>query len=190
MSDRSQLLCRRAQEGDTEAASELVELHYRRIYGYLRRLAGTDEDAADLTQKTFFKAWVSIATYEGRSSFSTWLHQIAYYRYVDWRRRTKPATPQTDEWWEACKSETAGPLQTTVERDLAGRLFGLVERLEEEVRDVVHLHYYQGLSIEETSAALGIATSTVKYRMRGAIQFLRERIETPLATSLSGKNPQ
>ena len=187
MNARIQFLCQKAKEGEAAAASELVELHYHRIYAYLRRLAGTDEDAADLTQKTFFKAWVSLETYEGRASFSTWLHRIAYHRYVDWRRSNKPTSSQTDEWWEDRVSENPGPLQTTVERDLAGRLFGLVERLEEEVRDVVHLHYYQGLSIEETSEALGIATSTVKYRMRGAIEFLRGKIEPPFATNLSSK---
>jgi len=56
----------------------------------------------------------------------------------------------------------------------------LVYRLEEGIRDVVHLHYYQGLSISETADALRIATSTVKYRLRKAMEVLRARIEPPV----------
>ena len=189
MSDRIQALCARAKEGDSEAASELIALTYERIYAYLRRLSGSDEDAADLTQKTFFKAWVSLASYEGRSSFSTWLHGIAHHVYVDWRRKQNPNLPQTDEWWETRSAETNGPFQDTAERDIAARLFAVVERMEATMREIIHLHYYQGLSIAETSEALGIATSTVKYRLRGALDQLRARIEKPLPVGLIRSTP-
>ena len=179
MSDRIQTLCNLAREGDANAASELVTLFHERIYAYLRRHCSNDEDAADLTQKTFFKAWVSLTSYQGRSSFPTWLHGIAHHVYVDWRRKKNPSGTQSDDWWEAQASGATSPFEDTAERDLAARVYGLVQRLEEEVRDVVHLHYYQGLSISETAEALGIATSTVKYRLRGALDFLRSHAEAP-----------
>ena len=64
-------------------------------------------------------------------------------------------------------------------RDSARYLYALVERLEEGVKEVVHLHYYQGLSLSETAEALGIATSTVKYRLREALDFLRSQTCEP-----------
>ena len=182
MSDHAETLCHRAKAGDIAAASELVDLFYERIFAYFRRLCGNDDDAADLTQKTFFKVWTSLASYQRRSSFSTWLHGIAHHVYVDWRRIKRPADPQTDEWWEACAADGPSPFDDAAERDTARRLFALVERLEEGIKEVVHLHYYQGLSLSETAEALGIATSTVKYRLRDALNSLRARTnETKLS---------
>ena len=57
MSDPADILCERARKGDVAAASELVTAYYQRIFAYLRRLSGNDEDAADLTQKTFTRSW-------------------------------------------------------------------------------------------------------------------------------------
>ena len=175
MSENAELLCDRAGAGDMGAASELVSLFYERIFAYFRRLCGNDADAADLTQKTFFKVWTALATFQRRSRFTTWLHGIAHHVHVDWRRARRPADSQTDAWWEACVADGPSPFEDAAEKDLARRLFTLVERLEEGVRDVVHLHYYQDLSLSETAEALGIATSTVKYRLREALDFLRSQ---------------
>jgi len=179
MSDRVERLCGQARAGDVAAASELVSLFYERVFAYLRRLCGSDEEAADLTQKVFFKAWVSLSSFEGRSSFSTWIHGIAHHVYVDWRRRHNRLDPKTDEWWEARAADGPSPFEDASENDLARRLFKTVEQLEDGVREVVHLHYYQGLSLSETAEALGIATSTVKYRLREALDFLRARTAEP-----------
>ena len=179
MSDHAEILCNRAGSGDLSAASELVNLFYERIFAYFRRVCGNDQDAADLTQKTFFKVWTSLGSFQRRSAFSTWLHGIAHHVYVDWRRTNRPADSQTDKWWEVCAADGPSPFEDAAERDLACRLFALVERLEDGVREVVHLHYYQGLSLNETAEALGIATSTVKYRLRGALDFLRSQTHEP-----------
>ena len=179
MSDHAESLCNRAGSGDLSAASELVSLFYERIFAYFRRVCGNDQDAADLTQKTFFKVWTSLGSFQRRSAFSTWLHGIAHHVYVDWRRTNRPADSQTDKWWEVCAADGPSPFEDAAERDLACRLFALVERLEDGVREVVHLHYYQGLSLNETAEALGIATSTVKYRLRGALDFLRSQTNEP-----------
>ena len=182
MSEHAETLCDRAGAGDLTAASELVSLYYQRIFAYFRRLCGDDEDAADLTQKTFFKVWTSLASFRRRSAFATWLHAIAHHVYVDWRRASRPVDWQTDEWWEACAAVGPSPFDDAAERDTACRLFALVERLEEGIKEVVHLHYYQGLSLNETAEALGVATSTVKHRLREALDSLRARTnETKLS---------
>ena len=161
------------------AAAELVALFYQPVYAFLRRLCGKDEDAEDLTQKTFAKVWASLGGYGGRSTFSTWIHGIGYHVYVDWRRKKNPMEPRADEWWEACASEGPSPFDAAAERELAGQLFALVEQLDEGAREVVHLHYYQGLSIQETADVLDVATSTVKYRMREALTWLKTRAVEP-----------
>jgi len=179
MSENAETLCRRAKTGDISAASELVGLFYEWIFTYFRRLCGNDDDAADLTQKTFFKVWTSLASYQQRSSISTWLHGIAYHVYVDWRRATRPADARSDEWWETRAADGPSPFEDAAERDTAHRLFALVDRLEDRAKEAVHLHYYQGLSLQETAEVLGIATSTVKYRLREALDFLRTQTKEP-----------
>ena len=179
MSDQAAKLCERARAGDLEAASELVSQFYERIYAWFRRLTAHEEDAADLTQKTFCKAWSSLGSYQGRSSFSTWLHGIGHHVYVDWRRQNKSAEQPSDEWWLGCADDAASPSETAAEREEAGQLYSFVEQLDEDARQTVHLHYYQGLSISETAETLGIATSTVKYRLREAIESLKARTAGP-----------
>jgi len=183
MSDGSDILCERAQNGDVAAASELVTLFYQRIFGYLRRLSGNDDDAADLTQKTFARTWQSLASYQRRSSFSTWLHGIAHHVYLDWRRKRTLGDSQTDEWWATQAADSPSPFENTAERELAHQLYRWVDELDEEKKQTVHLHYYQNLPLSETAEALGVAVSTVKYRLREALAFLRTRsAETDLRT--------
>ena len=179
MSQSVEELCQRAQAGDFSAASELVAATYQRIYAYLRRLCGNDETAADLTQQTFSNLWTSLRAFDGRASLTTWLHRIAYNVYVDWRRKGNRLHAQSDEWWEACEADGPSPFQNASERDAAHQLYAAVEELEEDQRATVHLHYYQGLTLQETADALNIATSTVKYRLRQALASLQSRLAEP-----------
>jgi RNA polymerase sigma-70 factor, ECF subfamily len=179
MSDETLILCDRAKDGDLAAASELVARFYQRIFGYFRRLAGNDPDAADLTQKTFTKAWQALASYQQRSTFSTWLHGIAHHVYVDWRRKRPVGDAQTDEWWETRVADSRTPDEDAAERESAHRLYRWVDLLDEEKKQTIHLHYYQHLSIAETAETMGVATSTVKYRLREALEFLRTKAVEP-----------
>jgi RNA polymerase sigma-70 factor (ECF subfamily) len=175
MSDAAETLCESARKGDLAAASELVSLFYQRIFAYLRRLSRNDEDAADLTQKTFARAWQSLSSYQRRSAFSTWLHGIAYHVYLDWRRKRNSGEAQTDEWWEIQPAKSPTPFENTADREMASQLYRWVDELDEEKKQAVHLHYYQNLPLGETAAVLGLAVSTVKYRLREARDFLRAR---------------
>ncbi|MEP6662100.1 MAG: RNA polymerase sigma factor [Verrucomicrobiota bacterium] len=173
MSDPAGKLCARAQSGDLAAASELIDLFYERIFAYFRRQCRSNEDAEDLTQKTFGKVWTSLGSFQGRSSFSTWIHGVAYHVLIDWRRRKNISDSQTDEWWETCAADAPSPFENTAERDMAHQLYAWVNELGSDVQAVIHLHYFQGLSLNETAQTLEIATSTVKYRLRNALKFLR-----------------
>ena len=165
----------RAQQGETRAASELIELYYARIYAFLRRLSGNEADGADLTQRTFSRVWQALPGFGGRSSVSSWMHGIAYHVYVDWRRGDHRAEPRSDEWWALRADGGARPDELASQTDLAAAIYGSVDRLEPDLRDTIHLHYYQGLTIEETAEALGVATGTVKYRQRQALAELQKQ---------------
>jgi RNA polymerase sigma-70 factor, ECF subfamily len=168
-----------ARAGEESAARELIDLFYRRIYGFLFRLAGNAADAADLTQRTFTKAWQGLPGFAGRASVASWLHSIAYHVFLDWRRADKHTDPRPNEWWAAIPSAEASPAQSLAGRDLAGHLYAAVDRLEPTLRESVHLHYYQELTLEETANAMNVAVSTVKYRLRQALQELQKQMAEP-----------
>ena len=181
MSDRVEQLCRRAGDGDPAAASELVMLHYERIYIFLRRLCGSDSDAEDLTQKAFAKMWPALSGYAGRSTFSTWMHGIARNTYVDWRRKGNRLEARSEEWWAECAAEGPSPLDHAADRDEAMKLYALVEQLEDEARQAIHLHYYQGLSLQETASVLEMPVSTLKYQLRQSVNQLKSKLAEPAA---------
>jgi RNA polymerase sigma-70 factor (ECF subfamily) len=179
-----------ARRGDRTAAGELVETFYERIYAFLRRLTGNEADAADLTQRTFARVWQALPTFAGKSSVSSWMHGIAYHVYVDWRRAERRGEPRTDEWWAACATDEAGPDEVLAQADLSGAVFAAVDQLDPQLRETVHLHYYQELTLQETANAQDVATSTVKYRLRQALAALQKNLNDqpkPTAPALSPK---
>ena len=173
--DANQLV-EKARGGDRTAAAELIELFYERIYAVLRRLAANEADAADLTQRTFSRVWQALPGFAGRSSVASWIHSIAYHAYVDWRRADRHTEPRPDEWWAARPAPEARPDEVVARTDLAATVYGLVDELEPELRHTVQLHYYQDLTLQETADALGVATSTVKYRVRQALAELQRKL--------------
>ena len=177
MDNQIKSLCRRVKKADKNAASELLKIYYADIYSYLRRLCGSRHDAEDLTQQTFLKVWSSFDGFKGRSKFSTWLYRIAHNTYIDWQRKNSRGTQSCpDQWWQECIDQNSGPFTNLAERQLAQRLYEAVDLLDEDKKHVVHLHYYEGLSIRETAKVLDIATSTVKYRLREVMKILKDKL--------------
>lgn len=170
-------LCKQAQKGDKDAACELLRIYYADVYSYLRRLCGSRADAEDLTQQTFLKGWSSLGSFGFRCRFSTWIYRIARNTLIDWQRKNAgSARTCTEQWWRECIDSNPGPFSNTAEYQLAERLYKIVDQLDEDKKQVVHLHYYQGLSIKETAKVLNIATSTVKYRLREVIKILKTKV--------------
>jgi RNA polymerase sigma-70 factor (ECF subfamily) len=165
----------RALDGDRKAAVQLIDRFYQRIYAFLRRLTANDTEAADLTQRTFARLWQALPTFAGRSSVASWIHSIAYHIYVDWRRANHRTEQRSTDWWEARAATEAPPDEIVAQMDLARRIHRTVGELERELREAVHLHYYQELTLQETADAQGVATSTVKYRLRRALAELQKK---------------
>lgn len=176
MDNRVKRLCRCVRKADKTAACELLKIYYADIFAYLRRLCGSNQDAEDLTQETFIKVWSSLGSFKGHSKFSTWLYRIAHNTYIDWQRRNNRIKSQSDQWWQQCMDKSPGPFANAAERQMAKHLYRAVDQLDEDKKHVVHLHYYQGLSLRETAKVLNISTSTVKYRLREVIKVLRTQI--------------
>lgn len=192
MKSEAQELVERICQGERVASVDLVDLFYERIYAFLRRLCGDQTEAADLTQKTFGRVWAALPSFSGRSSVGSWIHSIAYHTYVDWRRANHRTEPRSPEWWAECASSDPGPDELASRNDLAASVYAAVDRLAPDLRETVHLHYYQELTIQETADAMDVATSTVKYRLRQALEELETKmtkVRSPARLPASSNEP-
>jgi RNA polymerase sigma-70 factor, ECF subfamily len=167
-------LIRDIRAGKRAACAELVHAHYVAVYRLLLHLTRDVPLAEDLTQETFAAAWQRIGAFEGRSALATWLHRIAYGKFVDACRSSRRDTALI----ERLKDEAAGstgptPREAAEAGDEARLLYTALKRLEESERVPLVLHYLQGLSYREMAEVLDEPAGTVKWRVRQALERLR-----------------
>lgn len=169
----------RARRGDLHAFEELVRLYEKRVYAVALRSSGSLEDAADITQEVFLRAWRSIESFRGDSGFSTWLFRITMNLCVDFARH-KHAQPQTqplvigEEDSERPIPDTAPtPEEHLDNRELGRELAAALDEVSEEHRRIVLLRDVSGLSYTEIAEVLEISEGTVKSRLSRARIALR-----------------
>jgi RNA polymerase sigma-70 factor (ECF subfamily) len=164
-------LVARARARDTGAVRLLVERHQDRAYGLALRMLRSPEDAREVAQDAFVKAWLALPGFRGESSFGTWLHRIVARRAIDraavLRRRRGRETGV-----EAAETLAAAP-PGTIDAASALRLERLIANLGEAQRAVVTLFYYEGRSVEQVADMLGMPAGTVKTHLSRARAGLR-----------------
>ena len=172
-------LRRRIAAGEEDACSQLVRKHYTSIYRFLFHLCRDVHAAEDLTQETFLSGWSSAGTFVGKASIKTWLHRIAYNKFVDWYRRSRRLEIITDGSLGVEGSESlSGPLQKMLDDERERLIYKILDRLDQKLREMIVLHYFQGLSFSEMSEVLGEPVGTVKWRVHKALARLKELLES------------
>lgn len=172
-------LLSRARRGEMSAFEDLVTRYEKRVYALALRSTGDAEDAADLTQETFLRAWRAMDGFRGDSGFSTWLFRITMNLCVDFARR-KTAVPQTqsltdEEERERALPDTAPTPEQHLENSELGReLVAALGEVSEEHRRIVLLRDVSGLSYTEIAEVLELSEGTVKSRLSRARLALRE----------------
>ena len=175
--DEKHLLAR-ARRGEVAAFEELVRLYEKRVYAVALRSAGSPEDAADIVQEVFLRAWRSIESFRGDSGFSTWLFRITMNLCVDFARN-KHAQPQTqplvgEDDAERPIPDTAPTPEEHLENSELGReLAAALDEVSGEHRQIVLLRDVSGLSYTEIAEVLEISEGTVKSRLSRARLALR-----------------
>ncbi len=157
--------CRR---GDRQARRDLFELTSERIFRLLHRMTGSRDDASDLSQETFLKAFAQIEKFDGRSSVATWLYRIAVNEALQFFRRAKTARSGNEASTHAsgdCPADTA-----TIRIDVQAALTE-VDALD---RAILLLRYQDGLDYREIAEVVGCAEGTVGSRLSRARDRLRE----------------
>lgn len=182
----------RLKRGEAAAFEEWVADRSGEIYGLLLRLTENGEEARDLSQETFLRAFQSIGRFRGEADLRTWLYRIAINqarnRWRWWRRRRRDSTVSLD----ATQGQTNQPLMATLvegsenpeQRTLAHErevvLRAALQKLGTSYRETVILRDIEGFSYEEIAAMLEINVGTVKSRLARGRQELRRRLEGSL----------
>jgi RNA polymerase sigma-70 factor (ECF subfamily) len=170
-----QSLLRDLRAGCPKACAELVRAHYQAVYRFLVHLTRNIHQAEDLTQETFAAAWEKLATFEGRATLATWLHRIAYTKFLDAQRADRRAAQMR----ERCIPRGIAPpdpLDGAMAEDEAECLNRALDELNASERTLLVLHYFQGLSYSDMASVLDEPSGTVKWRTSEALHHLRDML--------------
>lgn len=173
------LVLARARHGELAAFEELVKMYERRVYATALRSTGSPEDAADITQEVFLKAWRAVPSFRGDSGFGTWLFRITANLCVDLarRRRSQPQTqPLTteDDTERPIHDHAPTPEEHLDNQELGRELAAALDEVSEDHRKIVLLRDVSGLSYSEIAEILKLSEGTVKSRLSRARLALRE----------------
>lgn len=171
-----------ALDGDNKAFGKLVERYQKKVYGLAFGILRNREDAWDVAQDAFVKAYKNLSTYEGNAAFYTWLYRITYNLSLDvlrskGRRATEELTEQTQEAAGDDSPRPEHPSETAERRELAEVVKQAMSKLTEKHRAIIVLREIEGLSYEEMADVLQISKGTVMSRLFHARRNLAALIE-------------
>jgi RNA polymerase sigma-70 factor, ECF subfamily len=162
------------QRGEREAFDHLVERYQRDVYRLCYRYVNDPQDANDMAQEVFLKAYRAIGKFRGDSSLSTWLYRIAVNTCLNFRSSRRP---EGDELSDRLPDGHAGALDTIVADERARRVREAVTRLPEKQRATLILKVYHELTHEEVAAVVGSSVGTVKANLFHALGNLRKMLQ-------------
>ena len=180
-------LVKRCQAGETEAFDELVTRYRTRIFGMIYNMVHNEQDAWDLAQDSFVKAWKSIKRFRGKSSFYTWMYRIVMNVTIDWLRKKQIKGAGT-EFDDAVQLKEIDPASRTVPKaeelpyermersEVRTQIENAIAQLTPEHRAVILMKETEGMQYHEIAEALGCSIGTVMSRLF----YARKRLQSLL----------
>jgi RNA polymerase sigma-70 factor (ECF subfamily) len=175
-------LVARSNGGDPDSFDELIRRWERPIYALAYRQIGREEDARDVCQETFLRAYRALKGFRGQAKFSSWLYRITINLCRDWMRRERrnpvmPAAEDIDMMDLAAAREPFEPIEDRIARhDLSRAVERAMASLPEEQRAAIVLKEYHGLTFQEIADLVGCPLSTVKTRLYQGLTVLRREL--------------
>ncbi len=175
-----QALIRKAQKGDTDAFADLLALHEHFVYNLALRTIRSPEEAEDIAQDAFVRAWQALPSFRGQSSFRTWIYRIVlnlcFSRFPRLRRELNDlATEDMQDLPEASKTES-DPAASLERRERRALLHREIERLSDSQRLLISLRYQDNMPYEEIASLVGLPLGTVKTGLFRAKERLRQSL--------------
>ena len=182
-------LVARSVAGDADSFNQLILRWERPIYALAYRTIGREEDARDIVQDTFLRAYRALPGFKGQAKFSSWLYRIALNLCRDWvRKQRRTPTVSVPEGVELCDlASEQGPVESiedlVARREMSRAVAQAMTHLPEEQRTAIILKEYHGLTFQEIADLQGCPLSTVKTRLYQGLSVLRRALEQGGATS-------
>lgn len=173
-------LVQKCQAGEMGAFQELVSRYHQKIYVVITGLLRNREDALDVAQETFFRAYQKIESFQGGSSFYTWLYRIAVNIAIDSQRRQKrnplDFRDTMDGIFEEQNEVATDPFLDVYGQELREHLIAAIDALTPEHKAVIMLRTVEGLSYKDIGEILGCSEGTVMSRLHYARKKLQEKL--------------
>jgi RNA polymerase sigma-70 factor (ECF subfamily) len=183
MTGTDEELVARSRTGDMDSFNQLILRWERPIYALAYRVIGQEEDARDVAQETFLRAFRALPGFKGQAKFSSWIYRIALNLCRDWirRKRRTPVSPLPDDVdlsELAAEQEPSESVEDLVaRRELTAVVEEAMTLLPEEQRTAVILKEYHGMTFQEIADLQGCPLSTVKTRLYQGLAVLRRHLE-------------
>ena len=196
MASTDEELVVRSMGGDLDSCNQLVLRWERPIYALAYRVIGREEDARDVAQETFLRAFRALSGFKGQAKFSSWLYRITLNLCRDWiRRECRAPLAQVPEGVDiielASEAEPTETIEDLVARKELGRAVArAMARLPEEQRTAIVLKEYHGLTFQEIADLLDCPLSTVKTRTYQGLTVLRKELARAGVESIFGSGAQ
>jgi len=176
--DKEKTLIQRAQKGNHDAFAALVDEHQRYVYNLALRVVKDENEALDLTQETFVRAWTALPNFKGKSQFRTWLYRIVtnlcYNRLPNLRRSLNDLGDDVME--DIPETNFNNPVQEFELNETRQHLHQAIEGLDEKYQLLITLRYQNELSYEEIASTLNLPLGTVKTGIFRAKEQLRKSL--------------
>jgi RNA polymerase sigma-70 factor, ECF subfamily len=172
----------RARQGDSDAFRVLVERHSRNAFRLAHRLTGNEQDAEDVVQESFIRAYRQLGRFESRANFGTWLYRIVANCSVDLirvrqSRRDQSRAESLDEAADIASNAAPGPERLARSAEIERHVASALSQLSPLERAAFTLRHYEGRSIDEIGRMLGLGTSATKHSVFRAVRKLRAALE-------------
>jgi RNA polymerase sigma-70 factor (ECF subfamily) len=183
LSPADRALIRRAQSGDTGAFNELIKLYERAVYNFALRLTSDSDDASDIAQDAFIRAFNAINSFRGDASFTTWLFRITTNVFLDERKKRRAHPTQSlDEIITLSESaltrqvedHAPGPEAIATDKERTATLNRAIQKLPEYQRAMVVMYHLEQKAYEEIAEILEVPIGTVKSRLNRARLALKD----------------
>ncbi|MFC1712452.1 RNA polymerase sigma factor [Candidatus Poribacteria bacterium] len=171
-------LVRLCQDGDMTAFEQLFHRHQDRVYSVAIRMMNNPEDALDMTQEIFLRAYQKISKFKFTSAFSTWLYRLATNLCIDELRKRKRSANTTPLEEAISQSDGNTPEDDAISKDREKRIWQAINSLKEKERAIIVLRDIEGLSYKEIAEVFGCSLGRVKSRIHEARQKLKDILET------------
>jgi len=178
-------LIRRAARGDVESYNLLVSRWEKRVYNYLLRITANREDALDLTQDVFLKAYQNLRKLDDPGRFAPWLYRIAHNEAYSMFRKRRPEMDVDELEPEATETKVTVGGSPVFPIELSLAVGSALGRLSAEQREAVVLKIYQGFKFEEMAEILSCPVSTIKSRLYTALELLKAELAPVKARGVS-----